>query len=326
MNGARILGILNQSGFRSFSCIGLFSNNTGTTLANIGSIRVLLSSVRTFGKIHIQPNGALLYVSRVRRVPSLLALLGTLRRRVPSLRITMTNSCLNVTRRRSLSFPINDIASVSVCPVAFIRFLRTINSKIVTRHVQGRHVRALKKFTRHLRQEIHRCYFINNVPRIIRAFMRSNCRRTHTIRGRLLSGCSVSFSGRPEANISDRGVHLIFSSVPSRLTHRGRGFVFNRVTHNTQSTRCRSTVRRVISSNLTLQICHIRGPTTPLPSCHSSSTFGLCLRSIKLLTTTLSLAPTDIILNSSKLARFHNTLARRCIYRRLITTNVAPVC
>lgn len=69
---------------------------------------------------------ALVVFSRVRRTPGKLAMLGCFYRGTPRCRLVTTNSLLNVTLRRKASFPINGISFVSVCPVAFQRFLRTL--------------------------------------------------------------------------------------------------------------------------------------------------------------------------------------------------------
>lgn len=126
MNGACVLRRFKGRRCSRITCVGYSKGSrvTGvfTRSCSVGQILVI---VKTVDGRPVVPNGALVVLSRVRRLRGKLSSLGCFYRGTPRCRITMTNSLLNITVRRKRSTPIKGISVVQLCPVSFRRFLVT---------------------------------------------------------------------------------------------------------------------------------------------------------------------------------------------------------
>ncbi len=111
--------------------------------------------------------------------------------------MTITNSLLKVSVRRRISFPMNGIGRVGMCPVGFRRFLLTGKRKRLIGLLGTGSFGALTIVRSHLLSLLHRCCCIKKLPRTIGGCIRaSTLVRMEHVRGRVLRNCRLSFSGR----------------------------------------------------------------------------------------------------------------------------------
>lgn len=160
-------------------------------------ISEVLQKLHTVASISVAPNSALVVLSRVRSVPRTLRSLGCFGRRIPRCRVTITNSLLKVSLRRSISCPMKGMGIVGVFPVGFRRFLITGKRRRTYGLLVDKSFRAVDLLRSGCASLLQRCCCMNNVPRIMLGCMRaSSLLRIEEVRSRVLRNCSLSFSGR----------------------------------------------------------------------------------------------------------------------------------
>lgn len=297
-----------------------FDANTGMRefFSSDLSPKRILTGLRIYSDIDIDPKDTLIIFDEVQEVPRALASLKYFCEEAPEYNIVCAGSLLGIALHEGTSFPVGKVDFLKLYPLSFREFLLAIGKNGLAELLSGDDFEMINTFGGELSELLKQYYFVGGMPEAVKTFVdTADFRLVREIQNRILDAYEQDFSKHASVDIVPK-IRMIWNSVPSQLAKENRKFVYGLIKTGARAKDFETAIMWLTDCGLIHKIYRVNSGNIPLMAYEDLKAFKLYMLDVGLLMCKTGLSAGTILNGNDLFVEFKGALTEQYVLQQLL--------